>query len=191
MKPTRPYHPNTAEPGRMLVRLIDIRPEGLDLQEPLKAAWFDAALGKESPYRAAEDGKLSVQVHKVEEVVHVRGRASVRLGAPCSRCLEPVSLDLDAPLEIALFPQGAEPPPGIDGELQDEDMGVATYQDEMVDLAALVHDEIFLELPMNPLCGEDCAGLCASCGQNLNQGACKCEKAVDARWQALGRIKLN
>src|SRR5690349_19345729 len=126
MKADRSYHPNTAEPGKMIVRLVDIRPEGLDFTESLTQTWLDAALGTDSPFRAAGAGSLTAQLHKVEEVVHLRGRAHVVLSAACSRCLEPVRLELDTPLELAMFPKGAEPAAAADGELQEDDMGVAT-----------------------------------------------------------------
>jgi uncharacterized protein len=47
-----------------------------------------------------------------------------------------------------------------------------------------------LELPLNPVCDEDCKGLCSHCGQDLNTGVCGCvEENVDPRWAALSALR--
>ena len=45
----------------------------------------------------------------------------------------------------------------------------------VIDLSALVQEDILLELPLKVLCKEDCRGLCMNCGQNLNEANCSCE----------------
>jgi uncharacterized protein len=136
---------------------------------------------------------LVLQLHRVENIVHVRGRAAIELRAQCSRCLEEVELAIDTPVEVALFPELAEPPAASDGELRAEDMGVATYADDTIDLGAVIHDEVFLELPMSPVCTESCLGLCPSCGQNRNEQPCACELPVaESGWKlALRNVKLS
>ncbi len=58
--------------------------------------------------------------------------------------------------------------------------------DYKLDTDALLRDDILLELPSKFLCKESCKGLCPKCGQNLNQGSCKCsQKEVDPRLAAL------
>jgi uncharacterized protein len=182
---------NPADGESMKLRLDRIGDEGYELDAPVAVAWLDQALGKGSPFKADGDGRLVVRLDKVEEVVHVRGRARLKLKSHCSRCLGDVSLALDAPIEVALFPRGSEPEAGPDGEVASEDMGVASYDHEEIDLGGIVHDEVFLELPMTPVCSDDCQGLCQQCGQNLNEKTCDCEPAADPRWSALQHIKLN
>ncbi|MFR1639226.1 MAG: YceD family protein [Eggerthellaceae bacterium] len=46
--------------------------------------------------------------------------------------------------------------------------------DHVIDLEPLVKAALLLEFPLVPLCDEDCKGLCASCGANLNEGPCEC-----------------
>jgi uncharacterized protein len=175
----------------MRVHIDKIGPDGLDLDEEATTAWLDAALGDDSPFRGAAAGRLNVHLERFDEVVHVRGRVRLELSASCSRCLGPVELQISTPLEVTLFPRGKEPPAGEDGEVAQEDLGVATYEDKQVDLSGVVHDEVLLELPMNPVCDEDCAGLCPTCGQNLNDGDCECAPATDPRWDGLRRLKLD
>ncbi len=173
----------------MRIHVDKIGPDGFDLEAPVSASWLKEALGSGSPFSCHEDGNLRVHLDRVDDVVHVRGRARLRLHAACSRCLGPVDLALDTPIEVTLFPRGQEPLPGPDGVLNADDMGVATYEGEEIDLSNVVHDEVFLELPMSPLCSETCAGLCQFCGQNLNERRCGCEQPQDARWEALRRFR--
>lgn len=61
---------------------------------------------------------------------------------------------------------------------------------EILDLAALARDAILLELPQAPLCRPDCAGICPTCGAELNEGPCGCEPAGgDPRWAALDELR--
>ena len=190
MRPaTRPKPKNDADVFR--VHIDQIGDEGYDLDRPLTTAWLDQALGTDSPFRASEEGHLQVHLMRVEDVVYVRGRTSVRLKANCSRCLGPVSLGLDSPIELVLFPLGKEPPAAVDGEVVLDDLGVANYENDQVELTGVVHDEVFLELPMNPVCQETCLGLCAECGTDLNKGKCDCAPKIDPRWNDLMRIKLS
>lgn len=182
--------PNAVSPG-LEVFVDRIGTEGLDIDETISKAWIDAALGPSSPFRARGAGRLAVHLEKVERVVHVRGRASIGVEGECVRCLGRVDLDLDVPVEVAMFPRGEEPPAGPEGEVVAEDMGVASYDEGIVELAGVVHDEVFLELPMNPLCAESCAGLCPRCGTNLNETRCGCAPDIDPRWQALGDLKVD
>lgn len=74
--------------------------------------------------------------------------------------------------------------PGSDSE--------ETYplQDDQVDLEPLVRDAVLLELPLAPLCADDCQGLCPVCGVNRNQTSCTCAaEARDPRWAALDELR--
>jgi uncharacterized protein len=193
MKPTRDHRAEQALSPDLKVRVDRIPDEGLHIDEAITRDWIDAALGalegKGSPFHAKDDGRLIVRLDKVERIIQVRGRARVNLSGSCVRCLGAVALALDVPVEVTMFPKGEEPPAGSEGELSADDMGVSSYDDGIVDLAGAVHDEVFLELPMNPVCSASCAGLCPTCGTNLNETRCGCAPAVDPRWQALRNLK--
>ncbi|HET7523328.1 MAG TPA: DUF177 domain-containing protein [Acidimicrobiales bacterium] len=80
---------------------------------------------------------------------------------------------------------GHHPPSG-----EDEDEETYPLKGELLDLQPLVRDALLLELPLAPLCSEDCQGLCATCGADLNDGPCSCEHApADPRWAALDLLK--
>jgi uncharacterized protein len=55
-----------------------------------------------------------------------------------------------------------------------------------------VRDALLLDLPVAPLCRDDCAGLCPSCGADLNRAACNCDLTVpDPRWDALRELTFD
>jgi uncharacterized protein len=67
----------------------------------------------------------------------------------------------------------------------------ATTIDEhhVLDLTEVVRQALFLAMPMNPICKDDCAGLCPQCGSNLNQEQCQCERdTVDPRLEVLRQL---
>ena len=91
--------------------------------------------------------------------IYVVARVAVPIGVSCNRCLS----DWDEDLEIEvrqLF--GREP---------DEDgYGI---DEHWIDLEGPIHDEVVLALPLAPVCSEDCKGICASCGADLNTAPCQ------------------
>jgi uncharacterized protein len=93
----------------------------------------------------------------------------------CRRCAEPVS----GGLELAVHERF--------GDDADEDF--YPIEDDTIDLGPLVSDAIVLELPMAPLCREDCAGLCPECGANRNEGDCGCVAPRDPRWANLDALR--
>jgi len=63
-------------------------------------------------------------------------------------------------------------------------------ENDFADLAPLAHDAIFLDLPLAPLCREDCKGLCPFCGIDWNEASCDCQVPVDARWATLDVLRF-
>ena len=77
------------------------------------------------------------------------------------------------PLPLVLVRRAAAAAPRA-GLLREEDIGLAYYEGEEIDLTPLVHEQALLALPTRPLCTEGCRGLCPRCGTNLNAGPCGC-----------------
>ncbi len=64
-------------------------------------------------------------------------------------------------------------------EDMDDDEFEVLGADKMLDLEPLIIAALLVEAPLVPLCREDCAGLCAQCGANLNEGPCACSEQLD------------
>jgi uncharacterized protein len=105
---------------------------------------------------------------------------TARLHGPCFRCLEDAFLELP----ITGREYQATNPDGSD------ELRTPYVENDQLDLSAWARDALALELPDKILCREDCAGLCPTCGKNLNEEPHEHEEEVtDSRWSALERLK--
>jgi uncharacterized protein len=129
-------------------------------------------------YRVAGPVRLVFDVQKAEDRYRLVGRVQGRLEFPCSRCAEPFEWPVDAAFDLNFLPQSANKGEG-ELEIAEEDLGVAFYENESIDLGQLMREQFYLAMPMKPLCRDDCKGLCPNCGANLNTVTCGC----DVRWQ--------
>jgi uncharacterized protein len=131
---------------------------------------------------------LTAEVRKDGPKIGIAGRLQTRLECACSRCLDPVGFDVDAPFDLRFLP-AAEHDASDEHEIPDEDLGVSFYRGDQIDLGDLVTEQSYLLLPMKPLCREDCRGLCPVCGINRNRETCACDpRWKDPRMAALERF---
>lgn len=130
----------------------------------------------------------SVALMRTQAGVLASAHASLHAQDVCSRCLRQVNIPLDLDFQEEFLPTAdiltgaALPPP--------EDPGTFLIDaQQTLDLSEALHQYRETALPMQPLCRPDCAGLCPTCGRELNSGRCECARApVDARWSALAEL---
>jgi uncharacterized protein len=111
--------------------------------------------------------------------LRAKGRVSAPWFGVCRRCSVAVLGVSDVAVDERFVD---DPEPG------DEDAYV--IENDFVDLAPMVHDAILLDLPLAPLCREDCAGLCPYCGIDRNEATCDCSAPVDPRWATLDGLRF-
>ncbi|MFF9364380.1 YceD family protein [Streptomyces griseoluteus] len=132
--------------------------------------------------------ELDLRLESVMEGVLVTGTARASAKGECVRCLEPVGLELEADFqEMFSYPDADDrgrviAEPGDDAE-DDEDRQY--IEDGLIDLEPLLRDAVVLALPMQPVCQDDCQGLCSECGARLTDDPDHRHDAVDIRWAAL------
>jgi len=115
----------------------------------------------------------AVRVTRVGGGLYLQGTVASQLTLECVRCLTPFSFPLTLGLEETFRLSGHKPHP---------DMPYAVSENGWLDLAPLLREEIWVALPMKPLCRSDCRGLCPHCGTNLNLGTCQCvDEQIDPR----------
>jgi uncharacterized protein len=140
--------------------------------------------------RLVSDAEVIGSASKKGEEVRVRGSIKTEVELLCDRCLAPRRAPLEVEFDARFIPQEAAAGESDNVELLAEDLGLAAYEGDAVDLDGLVREQILLALPLRNLCGEDCKGLCQKCGADLNAGQCSCEqKEIDPRWSALADWK--
>ena len=116
---------------------------------------------------------VDVLLEWVSDGVLASGVTSAPWVGECRRCLRPVGGELRVEFR-ELF--------------EDDPRDGDTYQlrSDHLDLEPLAREALLLDLPLAPLCAEDCQGLCPRCGADFNVGRCDCvEDAGDPRWAAL------
>jgi uncharacterized protein len=124
--------------------------------------------------------ELDLRLESVVEGVLVSGSATVEVRGECVRCLGDVSDELEVAIqELYVYP-GVEP---------DDDLA-SRLEGDLIDLEPLLRDDVVLDLPFQPLCRDDCSGLCVECGANLNDDpGHRHEARLDSRWDALRGIE--
>jgi len=109
----------------------------------------------------------------------------------CVRCLGPVVLPVTTDGEFLLQIGGSQTGGSKvqERELSEEELGLLTLKSPEFDTRPILIEQVQMAVPMKPLCKDDCAGLCSSCGADLNAGACGCGEATDPRWGALASLR--
>ncbi len=109
---------------------------------------------------------LETEIIKFNGPVKVKARITKSYGAIG------VTLDLSAPMHITCGRCLEEISAGFNRQAQ---LNYAVDKLEpIIDLDSDIREEIILSYPINPLCDDNCKGLCPRCGHNLNEGGCNC-----------------
>lgn len=146
-------------------------------------------LEQPAPELHMEPVEGEVQLLKLDRSILVRGQLNTGVRCECSRCLSDALLPLHFLLEEEFFPTvdvitGLPLPPPEDGQVFTMD------RHHILDLTEAVRQYTILNTPMKPLCKPSCAGLCPTCGTNLNERKCLCSASgIDPRWAALEKLR--
>jgi uncharacterized protein len=157
-----------AIPDDGLLLAVAIRPESIQLPQD-------------------EDAVVTAAVHvrgrltKIAEQVFFQGRIQGTVTVPCCRCLETVQSDFCVETRVVFLPptstdvvQNQEGRPSSSDELD-----LYIHDGTILDLRPLVREHVVLAYPVQPLCRDDCAGLCQVCGGNRNLTPCACQVGGD------------
>jgi len=134
----------------MKIDVHQIPPDGLTLTEEIDAQALDLRM---DVVAAFDPIKVTAELYRVINAVTARVTVATRLRGTCSRCVEEFvievnnTFDLNYPLEKTT---------------------------SAIDLDPDIREEIILGMPLQPLCRQDCEGLCQRCGKNKNEGGCTC-----------------
>jgi uncharacterized protein len=159
------------------------------LREPVGSSRIHEVTGE----CVADDGSTilaqgTVQLLRTDAGILVTGTISSPTTVTCSRCLSAAEIALSLAIEEEYYPSvdvltgAALPPP--------EDPAVLLIDaHHTLSLCEAVRQQRILAEPMQPLCRQSCAGLCPTCGADMNAGQCRCaEPGIDSRWAVLGDL---
>ncbi len=136
------------------------------------------ALVSEEPFNVVLDASWAGSGELV-----VRGGVVGTVSQDCRRCLGRVEREVDVDITLLFVPSDL---------LEEEDSETHRLETGVgeIDLEPYVREELMLAIPAFAECRVDCRGLCAGCGENLNESECKClPGGMDPRWDALRALE--
>jgi uncharacterized protein len=127
------------------------------------------------------DLELKLRLEAVMEGVLVSGTVHGIAVGECIRCLDEVRMPVDASItELFNYPDRAAV---VDAEAVEDDMH--ELEGDLLNLEPVLRDAVVLALPFQPVCREDCPGLCSECGAKLADDPSHSHETADPRWSAL------
>jgi uncharacterized protein len=166
--------------------MFDLRKLRLEVgdehRERIKVRVDPFTVGHETYTPTADELPAELRITRLRSGLLFGLRFDVTLHGPCHRCLE------EAEVVVAIDSeeyQDNHPEPGAE-----DDMTCEYLADQVVDTDRWATDATVLAMPAKVLCRDDCLGLCAQCGANLNDGPCgHGETTGDPRWEQLRRLR--
>jgi len=163
-------------------------------------AWWRAAIppGRDLPGELEEPFRVDLTAYRVGDDLILDGEIRGSLPLECGRCLARYREAVRESFRVVLEPAGVRVPADPEGAqalarygmcLADE-LEAGWYQGNEIDLSGLVREVICLAIPVQPLCREDCAGLCPHCGVDRNVSTCNCpETTSDSPFAVLAALR--
>jgi uncharacterized protein len=125
---------------------------------------------------------LDLRLESVMEGVLVSATARAEVTGECVRCLDPIARSFEVTLqELYAYP-------GHERDDDDDETALPVLERDLIDLEPALRDAVVLALPLQPLCRDDCPGLCPECGAPLADDPEHEHESADPRWAALQRL---
>jgi uncharacterized protein len=170
----------------MFIDIHATEPELISFDESLQLTGMQMADGEPLLVRRA---LLKGRARRESDGVKLRARLEASVEIPCSRCLEPYRTEIDSDFRLILVPEAVEYGVG-ETEMSERESLLFYAENGRAELDAIAQEQIYLNLPLKPLCRQDCLGLCPTCGINRNRLKCGCRsEETDPRLAPLLELK--
>ncbi len=171
----------------MEIHFDSVKDEGLHWEGnvPLDGERLDIESGSQF------EASVVLDINPIRHYYQLRGRMKGDVTLNCSRCLEGFNHPYDLKFDLYIMKEPLEDS-DMEVELKEDDTGFSFNHGDSLNLIDIITEQLILSLPMKQVCAEECKGLCANCGENLNTNECKCEKPEvdpDHPFAALAEIK--
>jgi uncharacterized protein len=161
----------------MKIRWEDIPPEGKEI--PLDELPSFYILG---PHREAEQGRRlesavrgALSLRRTPKGIEAKGHFATAVRISCARCLKKFVLPIVSEFE-AFFLLMKFAPKEEEKQLSNEELDISFLPEKGIEIKDIIEEQIWLSIPIKPLCQENCKGLCPICGTDLNLGECRCDR---------------
>ena len=129
----------------------------------------------------------SVRLMRTDRGVWVSAGLDAEAPCQCGRCLTPYGQAIRMEIEEEYLPY-SEPGPGASADDPDAE-APRIDEEQFLDMTGVIAQYVDLSLPMKPVCGSECKGLCVHCGSDLNVSTCRCDTELfDIRWAPLADV---
>jgi uncharacterized protein len=143
-----------------------------------------AELGVDNQPNLHEEVKIQVDLEKRSPHYFLKSRVQVSGRFACDRCTDEFERTLRGEARVVFSSDQA-----MVAMSEADDIHYLAPEAKEIDLTDEIRDTIVLAVPMKMLCAENCRGLCAGCGANLNTEPCRCAAPpADPRWEALRKL---
>lgn len=141
---------------------------------------------------------FELEAHRMGEDLLVEGRVAGAVELECSRCVARYRHALREPFRLVLEPAGGRVPAdpegagalARDGLFLGDELESGWYRGDEIELGGFFFEIVSLALPVQPLCREDCPGLCPGCGVDLAKTECSCpDVRADSPFAVLAALK--
>jgi uncharacterized protein len=167
----------------MLLSLADLPLRGGERYERVYPLEIEPIVLGGTAYQVLVPGGVDLTVDRVTGGYLVGVALDAKIYGPCARCLDEAVLEVHAQ-------QQEFGPTAKDG--WEETEFSEFINDLVLDVDGLAREALILALPARVVCAEECKGLCARCGKDLNKGPCDCgEETIDQRWSRLKDLRLS
>ena len=152
----------------LILRFSDLLPGENRLTLELTGEELDLPMREDLAF--PREVRITIEARKETTTVTLRVTTQTTVHLQCSRCLEPFTREVRG-TETYVIRRGKERL-AREQALREEDIHTLFTVEDEVDLTPLVREPLLLEIPVRPLCREDCRGLCPVCGVNRNVEDC-------------------
>lgn len=129
--------------------------------------------------------ELDLRFEAVHEGILVSGSVDVEVVGECGRCLDPLRYGSSVDVQELFYydaPELAE---------DEEEDAQRLVENDAIDLEPVLRDAVVTSLPFQPVCREDCPGLCSECGAHLAEDPDHHHEVIDPRWAALQALTTD
>ena len=170
----------------MKLSLLSIPAGGQDFERDYAPDELDASA---HAFTINEPPHITGRVRPSGKDFHVTGELKAVVATNCDRCLNDLFIPVHETFKLVYVPADEARSPHGEHEVNAQELDVVYLVDDEFDVDQLIRDQLELALPTHLLCRQDCRGLCAQCGADLNQAECQCAAPIDPRWQALADLQ--
>ncbi len=172
---------------KLLVDRIDATPSDHGFE--VSPGWLEARIPQRDDGDGADGGRVEgplrveLHAHRIGESLLLEGEATGALSLACGRCLTRYRAPIREAFRLVLEPAAGRVPADPegaealreDGLVLSDELEAGWFDGSEIDLGRFVIELVALGWPVQPVCREDCLGLCPRCGADRNDNPCDCE----------------